>query len=209
VKYLLLSLGLFTGGVGHSFAQLSFSAKAGFNLAKMENQSTGSSGIRKLKEGFHTGLQIQHAVSDGWRVESGIAMEQKGSEVLGFYSGYCLTLNYIEIPVLISKTLGKRLAISTGLGAAYLFHARFVNRERGVVNVTKAYKKLDYSVYNTLAYQVKGFEIGGRYAYGIRRKTMNEFVVDSEIQQIESFLPSGRNKVISFYISYRFNTTTF
>jgi hypothetical protein len=187
-------------------AQPIFRVKAGFNLAKMSRYPKQKVRNEILHDGMHAGVQLQYTLSSNWRVESELAIDQKGAESLwsGFNSpGHSVGLTTIELPVLITRRLTSRVGISAGLASSYLLHARFKASNDEKQNVTRYYKKIDVTSLLNLSYDVVDFEFGARLGYGLIKTNEKHILADVERMQIKEILPFGRNKVVNFYISYK------
>jgi hypothetical protein len=82
-------------------------------------------------------------------------------------------LNYVELPVLASLTLGP-VSIQAGPYVAYLFNANVKNLKEdlttsGAVDLDrKDFNSTDFGLAGGLALDIKGFQLGARYNYGLR-----------------------------------------
>jgi hypothetical protein len=82
-------------------------------------------------------------------------------------------LNYVDLPVLASLTLGP-VSIQAGPYISYLFNANVKNLREDltigtVIELDKSdFNTIDYGLAAGLALDIKGFQLGFRYNYGLR-----------------------------------------
>ncbi len=177
--------GLFTfcllSGAFSAYAQndqrVRFGVKGGVNLANLYIDEVTD---EKAKAGLHAGLWMKAPIGEFFAIQPELIWSSKGSKI-GEYKNIPFTqdgqvrfnLNYVDLPVLASLTLGP-VSIQAGPYVSYLINANVKNLKEDLS--TGAAKDLDKTDFNAvdyglaggLALDIKGFQLGARYNYGLR-----------------------------------------
>lgn len=159
-----------------------FGVKGGVNLSQLyvngvDVESKGN------KVGLHGGLWAKIPTGDIFAVQPELLYTNNGSRVnyrastaLGIQgSEVRFNLNYIQLPVLASLTLGP-ISIQAGPYASYLIGANVKNLEvDNAINPTTVadlnednFNRVDYGLAGGIAFDIKGFQLGARYNHGLR-----------------------------------------
>jgi hypothetical protein len=157
--------------------QLRFGVKGGVNLSNLYIDEVND---EKAKVGLHAGLWMKAPIGELFAIQPELLWSSKGTRI-GSYQNIPFTqdgqvrfnLNYVELPVLASLTLGP-VSIQAGPYVAYLFNANVKNLKEdlttsGSVDLDrKDFNSTDFGLAGGLALDIKGFQLGARYNYGLR-----------------------------------------
>jgi hypothetical protein len=157
--------------------QVRFGVKGGVNLANLYIDQVND---EKAKVGLHAGLWMKAPLGEIFAIQPELLWSSKGTRI-GSYQNIPFTqdgqvrfnLNYVELPVLASLTLGP-VSIQAGPYVAYLFNANVKNLKEdlttsGAVDLDrKDFNSTDFGLAGGLALDIKGFQLGARYNYGLR-----------------------------------------
>jgi len=218
----LILLSLFLVFSEHSFSQRILGAlSAGVNLSQVDGDEVY--GYKKV--GFNGGpsVIIPFGKNKKWSVTMELLFSQLGSrqrsvyssidttrDSTRFYDGYRLSLNYVQIPVLVHFT-DKRI-IAGGIGFLYgqlvgATEYEDYNDNRGFVRTTTnfqgPYTKSDFQVLADVRVRIfKGFWFNARYSYSIlpirKREFVNPFYGNTWFRK-------QYNNVITLRLVYIFN----
>lgn len=156
--------------------QVRFGVKGGVNLSNLYVDEVTD---EKAKVGLHAGLWMKAPLGELFAIQPELLWSSKGTRI-GQYQNVPFTqdgqvrfnLNYIELPVLASLTLGP-VSIQAGPYVAYLFNANVKNLKEDLSTGSvleldrKDFNALDYGLAGGLALDIKGFQLGARYNYGL------------------------------------------
>jgi hypothetical protein len=157
--------------------QFRFGVKGGVNLSNLYIDEVND---EKAKIGLHAGLWMKAPVGEFFAIQPELLWSSKGSKI-GKYQNIPFAqdgevrfnLNYVDLPVLASVTLGP-ISIQAGPYISYLFNANVKNLKEDlttgkVIDLDKNdFNTIDYGLAGGLALDIKGFQLGLRYNYGLR-----------------------------------------
>jgi hypothetical protein len=157
--------------------QFRFGVKGGVNLSNLYIDEVND---EKAKIGLHAGLWMKAPVGEFFAIQPELLWSSKGSKI-GKYQNIPFVqdgevrfnLNYVDLPVLASVTLGP-ISIQAGPYISYLFNANVKNLKEDlttgkVIDLDKNdFNTIDYGLAGGLALDIKGFQLGLRYNYGLR-----------------------------------------
>lgn len=157
--------------------QARFGIKGGINLSNLYIDDVND---EKAKLGLHAGLWMKAPVGEFFAIQPELIWSSKGTRI-GSYNNIPFTqdgdirfnLNYIDLPVLASLTLGP-ISLQAGPYISYLFNANVKNLKEdlttsNVVSLDEEdFQRFDYGLAGGIAVDIKGFQLGGRYNYGLR-----------------------------------------
>jgi hypothetical protein len=178
ISFLAIALFLVTNfAQAQDDTQARFGIKGGLNLTNLYIDDVND---EKAKFGLHGGLWMKAPVGEFFAIQPELIWSSKGTKI-GSYNNIPFTqdgevrfnLNYIDLPVLGSVTLGP-ISIQAGPYVSYLINANVKNLREdlttsNVVNLDESdFQRFDYGLAGGIAVDIKGFQIGGRYNYGLR-----------------------------------------
>lgn len=157
--------------------QFRFGVKGGVNLSNLYIDEVTD---EKAKVGLHAGLWMKAPIGEFFAIQPELLWSSKGTKI-GQYQNIPFTqdgevrfnLNYVDLPVLASVTLGP-ISIQAGPYISYLFNANVKNLKEdlttgAVLDLDKNdFNTVDYGLAGGLALDIKGFQFGVRYNYGLR-----------------------------------------
>jgi hypothetical protein len=157
--------------------QFRFGVKGGVNLSNLYIDDVTD---EKAKLGLHAGLWMKAPIGEFFAIQPELLWSSKGTKI-GQYQNIPFTqdgqvrfnLNYVDLPVLASVTLGP-VSIQAGPYISYLFNANVKNLKEdlstgNVIDLDKNdFNTVDYGLAAGLALDIKGFQLGVRYNYGLR-----------------------------------------
>jgi hypothetical protein len=186
-----------------------FGIKGGANLSNLYINDIDDT---KSKFGLHAGIWAKLPVAALFAIQPELLYTTAGSKV-GNYSvsggpaqQVDFNLNYIQLPILASLTAGP-VSIQAGPYFSYLMSAKTRNvrvDNNGIPSDLGTARELDKSDFNTIDYglagglalDIKGFQLGARYNYGLR---------DVGKYPIRGLYPNGsKNSVAQLYIGFGF-----
>jgi hypothetical protein len=187
-----------------------FGVKGGVNLSQIYVNSVDVES-KSNKVGLHGGLWAKIPTGDIFAIQPELLYTNNGSRVryqasnaVGIQgSEVRFNLNYIQLPVLASLTLGP-FSFQAGPYASYLIGANVKNLEiDNAVNPTlvadlneNSFNRLDYGLAGGLAIDIRGFQLGARYNHGLRELTsrgLNGVLADN-----------AKNGVAQFFVAVGF-----
>lgn len=168
-----------------------FGIKGGVNLSNLlvdeDNIDNG------WKVGWHAGLFAKVPLNDLFAIQPEVLYTNVGSklsygnsdfaDLLGIQPGEVrFNLGYVQVPFLASLTLGP-ISLQAGPYASYLVNANIKNLESddplnadAIANLdTDDFNRIDYGLAGGIAVDVKGFQLGARYNYGLREIGKSDF----------------------------------
>lgn len=154
-----------------------FGVKGGFNLSNLYIDDVDD---EKAKVGLHVGLWMKAPIGELFAIQPELLWSSKGTKI-GQYQNIPFTqdgevrfnLNYVDLPILASVTLGP-ISIQAGPYISYLFNANVKNLKEDLSTGSAIdldrndFNALDYGLAGGLAVDIKGFQLGVRYNYGLR-----------------------------------------
>lgn len=184
-----------------------FGVKGGVNLSQIYVNNVDVES-KSNKVGLHGGLWAKIPMGDIFAFQPELLYTNNGSRFryqpstasgIGG-SEVRFNLNYIQLPLLASLTLGP-ISIQAGPYASYLISANIKNLEiDNAINPTLVnnfdennFNRLDYGLAAGIAFDVRGFQLGARYNHGLREITGNG---------ISNVLPNNaKNGVAQFFVA--------
>jgi len=164
-----------------------FGVKGGVNLSQMYVSGVDVDS-KANKVGIHGGLWAKIPTGDVFAFQPELLYTNNGSRIrytasnaLGVQgSEVRFNLNYIQLPLLASLTLGP-ISIQAGPYASYLVSANVKNLEvDNAINPTTLadlnesnFNRVDYGLAAGIAFDVRGFQLGARYNHGLRETSSN------------------------------------
>lgn len=141
-----------------SIAQISFGVKGGVSLSDIRYEMLPSSLSTfletKTSAGFYLGMFSEFRLSNTISIIPEIQFSQRGYKLA--YDGSNLTINYLELPVLLSFSV-KKLGIDIGPNVSYR-----------VSSTADIYKNFDFGLNGGLRLNLTNkLFVTGRYYYGI------------------------------------------
>jgi hypothetical protein len=183
-----------------------FGIKGGANLSTLYIKDINT---QKSKFGVHAGIWAKIPVAQFFAVQPELIYTTNGAKV-GNYSvkggpaeQVDLNFNYLQLPILASLTAGP-VSIQAGPYISYLLNAKTKNvrvDNNGIPTSSGTARELNRDDFNTIDYglagglalDIKGFQIGARYNYGLR---------DVGKYAIPSLYPNGsKNSVAQLYVA--------
>ncbi len=178
VSFLAAALFLVSNTVqAQNDTQTKFGIKGGLNLANLYIDDVDD---ENAKLGLHAGLWMKAPLGEFFAIQPELIWSSKGSRIASYQNipftqdgEIRFNLNYVDLPVLGSLTLGP-VSLQAGPYVSYLFNANVKNLRENL-NATEAvtldgddFRRLDYGLAGGIALDIKGFQLGGRYNYGLR-----------------------------------------
>ncbi|QHT65288.1 PorT family protein [Rhodocytophaga rosea] len=157
--------------------QFRFGVKGGVNVSNLYIDEVND---EKSKVGLHAGVWMKAPIGEFFAIQPELLWSSKGTKI-GTYQNIPFAqdgqvrfnLNYVDLPVLASLTLGP-ISIQAGPYVSYLFNANVKNLKQdlttdSVLELDRSdFNAVDYGLAGGLALDIKGFQIGLRYNYGLR-----------------------------------------
>lgn len=187
-----------------------FGIKGGINLSNLRVDDVDD---ENTKFALHGGIWAKIPAGELFAVQPELLYTRTGAEIAG-YSGLGNTgqinfnLDYIQLPVLASFTLGP-VSIQAGPYVSYLLGANVKNirvDENGVptdndnaetIDLDRDdFNGIDYGLAGGLAIDIKGFQLGARYNYGLREIASGG--LSGEIAD------NAKNSVAQVYVAFGF-----
>ncbi len=159
--------------------------KGGFNLSNLYVKDVND---QKAKFGYNVGLWAKLPVADLFAVQPELLLTTGGSKIGSYKVGtggsqnqVNFNLTYVQLPVLASLTAGP-VSIQAGPYISYLVSAKVKNLRvdnNGIptndpnsgssIELNRDnFNTIDYGLAGGLAIDIKGFQLGARYNYGLR-----------------------------------------
>ncbi len=190
--------------------QARFGVKGGLNFSQLYVRDV-SVEDQSMKVGLHGGLWAKVPMGKFFALQPELLYTNNGSRVAYRTSSAVgvqgrelrYNLNYIQLPVLASATIGP-ISIQAGPYASYLIGANI--KELEVDNAIDPmmvadldendFHRVDYGLAGGIAVDIKGFQVGGRYNFGLRE------ISNSGISQ--QLTNNAKNSVGQIYIAIGF-----
>jgi Outer membrane protein beta-barrel domain len=157
--------------------QVRFGVKGGLNVTNLYVDDVDD---ENSKIGFHAGLWMKAPLGELFAIQPELMWSSKGSTIVSYNNipfvqdgDVRFNLNYIDLPVLGSLTLGP-ISLQAGPYVSYLVNANVKNLKEDLssgaeVNLDEGdFQRMDYGLTGGLAVDIKGFQVGARYMYGLR-----------------------------------------
>jgi hypothetical protein len=187
-----------------------FGVKGGVNLSQLYVSGVDVES-KANKVGIHGGLWAKIPTGDAFAIQPELLYTNNGSRIryqasnaLGVQgSEVRFNMNYLQLPVLASVTLGP-ISIQAGPYVSYLLNANVKNLEvDNAINPTTLaelnednFHRVDYGLAAGLAFDVRGFQLGARYNHGLRETSSNG---------LTGLLPNNaKNGVAQFFVAVGF-----
>jgi hypothetical protein len=183
-----------------------FGIKGGANLSTLYIDDINT---EKSKFGVHAGVWAKIPVAALFAIQPELIYTVNGAKVGNYSVGggpanqVDFNLNYVQLPILASLTAGP-ISIQAGPYFSYLLNAKTKNvrvDNNGIPTDLGTGRELDRNDFNTIDYglaggialDIKGFQLGARYNYGLR---------DVGKYAIPGLYPNGsKNSVGQIYIA--------
>jgi hypothetical protein len=181
--------------------------KGGINLSNLYIDDVTD---QKAKWGLHGGIFAKIPVAAAFAIQPELLYTTAGNKV-GNYTSFSgpqnqvnFNLNYIQLPILASLTAGP-VSLQAGPYLSYLVSAKVKNvrvDNNGIPTDTSDGRELNKDDFNTIDYglagglalDIKGFQVGARYNYGLRNVGQSG---------ISGLLTNGsKNSVAQLYIAF-------
>ena len=168
----LLSIVMLLLITSQSFAQAIFGAKAGLNLANVNEKSDAGSSTTKMLIGFHIGGTAEFAMSEKIGLEAGLLFSTKGAKQDFSGLSSTLSINYLEIPInCIYKVDLSSLKVLISAGP-YLAYALSGKADAETINFGSDAEKddmkpLDFGLNIGAGVEIKGVSIMMQYGLGL------------------------------------------
>lgn len=196
-------------------------------IVKAQDETTGKIGIKAganfsnyyvhdvsdqdLKIAYHVGLFFKAPINSRVSLQPEVLFSQKGSTLYydnAFASGVMdLTVNYIDVPLLLRVDLLPGFYISAGPYVSFLLNATVKDVDSD--GTTKFEDELDKSDFNEfdwgvaggIGFEIGSFNLGARYNYGLVTVGKEQ----TNILGQTSRYPDGKNSVTQVFIGFAFN----
>ena len=125
LKYAIVALLLLGGMSVHAQQRFDATVFGGITLNQIDGDDAGAYGHMGLRAGVGTSFYFGWDERTPWRMVVELAFSQKGSRISNNFLERTISLNYVEIPVMMSYTmLDRRLRLAAGVAPAVLVGAR-------------------------------------------------------------------------------------
>lgn len=185
--------------------QVRFGIKGGVNLTNLYVEDVND---EKAKLGLHGGFWMKAPLGEFFAIQPELMWSSKGTKI-GSYRNIPFAqdgeirfnLNYIDLPVLGSLTLGP-VSLQAGPYVSYLVNANVKNLKENLTTGTVAnlnesdFRRVDYGLAGGLAVDIKGFQLGGRYNYGLRE--IGKSNIAGEVTR------NAKNQGLQFFVAFGF-----
>lgn len=181
--------------------------KAGVNFS---NYYIDDVSDQDLKTAFHFGMFIKSPVNERVSIQPEVLFSQKGSTL--YYDNargrgtLDLTVNYIDVPVLLRVDLVPGFYISAGPYFSFLINSTIKDADPdGDINFEEELDKSDFNNFDWglsggLGFEIGAFNLGARYNYGL-------VTVGKEQENIlgqRYRYPDGKNSVTQVFVGFAF-----
>lgn len=172
--------GIFTGDRAFRFG-----IKGGVNFSQFDSDpSSVNVDDRNWMVGIHGGVFLKAPINDLFAIQPELLYTNAGSEIeygtstsgLEFRDAIQFRFNYLQLPILASLTLGP-ISIQAGPYVSYLVNVKVNNFDpndpfAGGTTIAEpdrdSFNTFDYGLVGGVAVDIKGFQLGARYNYGLR-----------------------------------------
>ncbi len=160
-----------------------FGVKGGLNISNLYASPENVDTEDKWRYNFHVGLFWKIPLGGLFALQPEALYSSAGSKIAYGNNPFNIrrdsevrfNLNYLQVPVMVSLTLGP-VSLQAGPYVSYLLAANVKDLESD--NVTNPntlvefdnddFNKIDYGLAGGVMFDVKGFQLGARYNYGLR-----------------------------------------
>lgn len=126
--YILLFAALLAAGAATAQNRFDASIFGGVNLNQIDGDESGGYGQMGLRAGVGTSFALGEDARSPWRMVVELAFAQKGAAIHNDALDRSITLNYVELPLMMSYTLlGNKLRLAAGVAPAVQVGARVVD----------------------------------------------------------------------------------
>ena len=204
---LLTPLALWRGTGSEAFAQQRFDATAffGANFSQIDGDGAGNYNHLGLRGGVGTSFHFGWDERTPWRMVVELAYTQKGSNINSEVLRRSISLDYVELPVMMSYTmLDGTLRLAAGVAPAVLVRA-LVSDGAGEENVAQEnnYKRFDWCPVTLSARYLFSYSIAAE----VRFQTSMLSVVDQAASGTYRLFRDNRgafNRTLTFGLAYCF-----
>lgn len=192
-----------------------FGIKGGVNLSQLDvDPSDIEVDKESWKFGLNGGIFLKAPLNDLFAIQPELLYTSAGSKVeygvgrntqagVQIRNAIRYNLNYIQLPVLASLTLGP-ISIQAGPYISYLIGVNVknfdVDNPASPQTIAKpnrnSFNEIDYGLAGGLAVDIKGFQFGARYNYGLRSIGGNGFT--------ETLTNDAKNSVAQAFVAVGF-----
>ena len=187
-------------------AQQRFDASAffGANFSQIDGDGAGSYSHLGLRGGVGTSFYFGWDERTPWRMVVELAFTQKGSNIQNEVLDRTISLNYVELPVMMSYTmLDGSLRLAAGVAPAVLVGARVADDGGENVAQEHNYKRFDWCPLTITARYLFSYKIAAE----ARFQTSMLSVVDQAASGTYRIFRSNQgafNRSVTFGLSYNF-----
>lgn len=189
----LAFLALFGGMFINASAQeISYGAKGGLNIAKVNNTIFGDENTRAS---VYLGGFARIAVNENWSLQPELLYSGQGFKydvpILGEYT---VRLNYINIPVMVQYYFIPEFHLEAGPQLGFLVAAKNIH-DKVTVDVKDQTKGVDFGLGFGFGYDFDfGLGIGGRYNFGLTDVFEQDESQKNSVAQIGVYYTFGKFK---------------
>lgn len=186
-------------------AQTQFGLKAGFNLARIQDQTYDFAPIA----GYHAGMFFRQQVASKLHVQADLLFSLKGAQA-GLpdvmsqnldVSDFKVRLNYLTLPLGLQYRLDDFM-LEAGVEVGRQLQTTVTGDEVDNVELTEAVwgKEFDLGLFAGLGYQAGRFHVSGRYNFGV--VPLLEGIQTDENGDPVGATKSGYNRSIQVSLAY-------
>ena len=166
MKTKLISLAAMLLIFSASYSQLHFGIKAGASI----NKITGKSFKEEFTYGYHAGAYVTVGLGGKLSIQPEVLFNQFKTDTSSSFSSVYqfnkinhITLNYLNIPILLNYNVGKMVALQAGPQFGIL-----IDKNKNLLqNGQEAFKNGDFSMIGGLQLKLLKFRVYGRYVVGL------------------------------------------
>lgn len=169
------------------FGQFEIGIKGGLNISNFRNEDISYYEKASPIPGYHIGLFTQVDFTDKFHLNSDVLISSRGSKLV--YGHTRIETMYLEIPVLLSYSLIKKVEIEFGpdLGVRISKNSDYID------DVFVSYKSLDVGLASGLRYKLNDkVSFTGRYYHGL-----------TSIGELFSQNSKSFNRVVQFSVGFK------
>jgi hypothetical protein len=184
-----------------------FGIKGGINFSDLPTKNSDKS---KFLTGFNAGLFAKLPITPMFGIQPELLFTTKGSNVTYdnvFSNGTArFSLNYLEVPVLLTVNISDNFNIHVGPYASYLVTGKVKN----IANVTlfnyednintDDYNRLDVGIVLGVGIDIGTFGLGARYTYGLTKIGKEKTFLGNTYR-----FPDANNSVFNLYVALSLN----
>ena len=211
-KTFLLMLGLLAmmqGLAQNEVGSWTFIPKAGMNWVNRTESEIYVDANESAKVSYSMrrrltiGVETEYQVTSFLGLSGGVLYSQKGikyDDMAGLWKSRKLSLDYIDIPLMVHGYIAPHLGVQAGVQPSFLIHKKMVGEDFYVEGNTAGYRKVednDLAIYRTfdigipvgVSYDLDRVRVEFRYCFGLYDTT--------------KYSLKERNNVAQFTIGYR------